>query len=384
MSAAPPSVARFQRARFESAGRGLRGFLAWWGAGLAAWLPPGWRQLLAASMDRLLLEARGDGLQLRRLGVSGLQDVASVPVPPARGEGIDPLSGVLTRQAAELPRWLLLPTSSGLRRTLLLPAAARERLREVLGFEIERQTPFAMGDVVYDGRVLGLREDGQLQVELVVVPRARFDAAMAQVGALSPWLAGIDLADADGRPLGVNLLPAAQRHQRENPWRLWNIALAALILLALLLGLSQVLDNRRAAAAQLQVDVAARSAQARTVAQQRQRLVDAVEGGAYLQAQRNARPSVVEVMDELARRLPENTYLEALRIEGGQMTLIGLSNQAAALVGKLEGAKQWHAPALSGALQPDPRTRSDRFTLLAQLSDTAAPQTGKDDRRAAR
>ena len=31
-------------ARFESAGRGLRGFLAWWGAGLSAWLPTSWRQ----------------------------------------------------------------------------------------------------------------------------------------------------------------------------------------------------------------------------------------------------------------------------------------------------------------------------------------------------
>lgn len=367
MSAVSPSSLRF-----EAAGRGLRGFLAWWGAGLAAWLPAAWRQALAASSDRLLLQLQGEGLQLRRQGGNGLQDVANLPVPATRGEGIDPLAGVLVQRAAQLPRWLLLPASSGLRRSLLLPAAARERLREVLGFEIERQTPFAMGDVLYDGRVLGVRDDGQLQAELVVVPRVRADAAIAQLGALSGWLAGIDLAEADGRPLGVNLLPAAQRHRRGNPWRLWNLVLAAAALLALALGLSQVLENRRAAAAQLQADVDKRSAQAREVSQQRQRLVDAVEGGAYLQSQRNARPSVVEVMDELARRLPDGTYLEKVSIEGGQLTLIGLSNQAAALVGKLEGAKQWHAPALSGALQQDPRARSDRFTLVAQLNDASA------------
>lgn len=381
MSALLPSLARF-----ESAGHGLRGFVAWWGSGLAAWLPSGWRQALAASSDRLLLQLQGEDLQLRRHGGNGLQDIANLPVPPARGAGVDPLAGVLTRHAVELPRWLLLPAASGLRRPLLLPAAARERLREVLGFEIERQTPFALGDVYYDGRVLGVRDDGQLQAELVVVPRARADAAIAQIGSLSDWLAGIDLADADGRPLGINLLPSAQRHQRRNPWRLWNIALAAFALLALALALSQVLDNRRAAAAQLQADVAKRSAQAREVSQQRQRLVDAVEGGAYLQAQRNARPSAVEVMDELARRLPDGTYLEKVSIESGQLTLIGLSNQAAALVGKLEGAKQWTAPALSGALQQDPRTRSDRFTLIAQLNDASADAqaAGKDAARAAR
>ena len=134
------------------------------------------------------------------------------------------------------------------------------------------------------------------------------------------------------------------------------------------------------AAAQLQADVAKRSVQARSVSQQRQRLVDAVEGGSYLQAQRNARPSVVEVMDELARRLPDGTYLEKVSIEGGQLSLVGLSNQAAALVGKLEGAKQWRAPALSGALQQDPRMRSDRFTLVAQLNDAAATaQAGRKE-----
>ncbi len=380
------SAALASFARFKSASHGLRGFLAWWGAGLAAWLPAMWRQALTASSDRLLLQTQGDGLQLRRQGGNGLQDVGNLPVPPTRGDGSDPLAEVLTRQAAELPRWLLLPAASGLRRHLLLPAAARERLREVLGFEIERQTPFAMGDVYYDGRVLGVRDDGQLQIELVVVPRTRADAAMAQVDALSGWLAGIDLADADGRPLGVNLLPTAQRHQRANPWRLWNFVLFAVALLALILGLSQVLDNRRAAAAQLQADVAMRSTQARAVAAQRQRLVDEVEGGAYLQAQRNARPSVIEVTDELARRLPDGTYMEKVSIEGGQMSMIGLSNEAAALVGKLEGAKQWRAPALSGALQQDPRTRSDRFTLVAQLNDATvdAPATGKGSERATR
>ena len=199
--------------RFESASRGLRGFLAWWGAGLAAWLPAGWRQALAASSDRLLLQLQGEELHLRRQGGNGLQDIANLPVPPSRGEGMDPLEGVLAQRAAELPRWLLLPAASGLRRSLLLPAAARERLREVLAFEIERQTPFAAGDVFHDGRVLGLRDDGQLQAELVVAPRARADAAIAQLGTLSAWLAGIDLADAEGRPLGVNLLPVAQRHR---------------------------------------------------------------------------------------------------------------------------------------------------------------------------
>jgi len=358
--------------RLQMAGRGLRGFLAWWGASLAAWLPAPWRHAVTAGDDAVVLQANGDELHLRRQRDGALQDVAVMPVPPSRGDGVDPLRGVLTAAAAELPRRLLLPAAGGLRRPLLLPAAAAERLHEVLGFEIERQTPFARADVLYAGRVLGVRADGQLQAELVVVPKARFDTAVGALGAVGDWLSGVDLAGADGRPLGVNLLPPAQRLRRADPWRLWNLMLATVAALALLLGLAQVLANRRAAADALAAGVAERSAQARAVSAQRQRLVDAVEGGAYLQQQRNARPSVIEVIDELARRLPDGTYIEKVAIEGGQLTMIGLSNQAAALVGKLEGARQWRAPALSGALQPDPRTRGDRFTLVAQLADGAS------------
>lgn len=358
--------------RFQSAGRGARGFLAWWGAGLAGWLPARWQQLLLASGDRLLLQIEGDHIRLRRQVAGDVQDIAMLPPPASRGTQDDPLANVLVGNAAELPRWLVLPATSGLRRTLQLPGAARDRLREVLGFEIERQTPFAASDVLYDGRVLHVRDDGQLQVELAVVPRARFQASSDALGGLSSWLAGADLADADGRPLGINLLPVPSRRVRANPWRWWNVVFLLVFLAGTAFGLSQILANRRDAAQQLQVAVDARATQARAVGQQRQRLVDAVEGGAYLQDQRNARPSVVEVMDELARRLPDGTYLEKASIEGGQLTIVGLSNQAAALVGKLEGARQWHAPALSGALQPDPRTRNDRFTLVAQLNDASA------------
>ena len=360
--------------RFQSAGRGIRGFLVWWGAGLAGWLPLRWQQLLAASADRLLLQVEGDGIRLRRQVAGEVQDIATLPTPASRGAQDDPLANVLAGNAAELPRWLVLPANSGLRRTLQLPGAARDRLREVLGFEIERQTPFAASDVLYDGRVLLVRDDGQLQVEMAVVPRARFQASSDALGELSSWLAGVDLADADGRPLGINLLPVPLRRVRANPWRWWNVLFLVVFLAGSALGLSQVLANRRDAAQQLQVAVDARATQARAVGQQRQRLVDAVEGGAYLQEQRNARPSVVELMDELARRLPDGTYLEKASIEGGQLTIVGLSNQAAALVGKLEGARQWHAPALSGALQPDARTRNDRFTLVAQLNDASAAE----------
>ena len=157
--------------------------------------------------------------------------LAELPLPLLPMD--DPLRRVLRQDVADWPRWLLLPASLGLRRPLLLPAAARERLREVLAFEIERQTPFAAEEVLYDGRLLGTRDDGQLQVELVVLPLRQFQAASAGLGGLIDRLAGVDLLDAQGQPLGVNVLAPARRYRaRSRDW-LWSLGLAALAVLAL-------------------------------------------------------------------------------------------------------------------------------------------------------
>ena len=347
--------------------RDLRGFIDWWVGGLVAWLPARLRSALAADHDRLLLQPQGDGLQLRRQRGDELVDIAHLPLPLPGTPEADPLAGVLRAAAADMPRWLLLPAGEGLRRSLTMPATARERLREVLGFEIERQTPFTAADVVYDGRILQLRDDGQLQVELVVLPRQRLDASHQRLGPLAGRLAGVDLADADGRPLGVNLLPPERIHRQRDAWRWWKLGFGIAAIALLLLGLGRIVDNREAAAARLAKEVALRSTQARAVSERRQQLLDAVEGAAWLQARRNGRASTVEVIDALSSRIPDGAYLEKLAIEGQQLTLIGLSKEAAALVGRLEGASAWEAPALSGALQQDPRTRMDRFTLVARL-----------------
>ena len=348
---------------------GAGGFVGWWLRSLAAWLPARWRATLGLGRDRLLLAEDADALQVRLQSGDGVRDIGRLPSGTDLGIDADPLASVLAPAIADLPRWLVLPAAAGLRRRLALPAAAAERLRDVVSFEIDRQTPFAADAVAYDARVLSRRTgDGQLDAELVVVPLATLQPRMAALGPLATTLAGVELADSAGVPLGVNLLPPAQRRQRTDPWRVWNWALAAIALVALAAGLWQVLANRRAAADAFEAGIDARAADARRASLQRQRLVDAVQGQAFLDQMRAGRPSAIEIMDELSRRLPDSTYLEKLAIEGDKLILIGLSSEASSLPGRLEGAKLWRAPALTGALQPDPRTQRDRFTLMADLA----------------
>jgi len=169
---------------------GTGGFLSWWGHALASWVPPRVRQLLGMDRGRLLLLVEGEVLRLRLQRGAEVVDLGSLPLLDAMEPGTDPLAAVLGTRLSDLPRWLLLPAGSSLRRRMPLPAAAAERLRDVVGFEIERQTPFAADAVAYDARVIARREgDGPIDAELIAVPRVALDPQLAALGPVAPLLA---------------------------------------------------------------------------------------------------------------------------------------------------------------------------------------------------
>ncbi|MFK3647078.1 PilN domain-containing protein [Lysobacter enzymogenes] len=354
---------------------GAGGFFSWWGRTLASWLPLRTRQALGVDRGRLLLQVDGGQIRLRLQQAEQVQELALLPNLSDWSDDADadPLAPLLPPRVAELPRWLLLPPAASLRRRLTLPAAAADRLRDVVGFEIDRQTPFTADAVAFDARVLSRRDgDGQIDAELVAVPRQSLDPQLQALGPLAATLAGIEVAGGDGVPLGVNLLPPAQRRTRSDPFRYWNLALAAVAVLALAAAMWQVLDNRRAAIKGLQQAIAANANAARQAASQRQELVDLIEGQAFLDRTRAARPSTVQIIDELSRRMPDTTYLEKLAIEDESLLMIGLSREASSLIGKLQGTPLWRSPALTGAVQPDPATGRDRFTLTAEIGPPKA------------
>ncbi len=343
---------------------GVGSSLRWWRQSLLAWLPVRWQWAMGWSRSRLLLQRDGDVLRLQRQTGEQIEAIADLPWPVSPGA----VEGVLDARLRGLPRHWLLPADTVLRRPLRLPAAAAERLRDVVGFEIDRQTPFDASQVSYDVRELGALPDGQLQVELVVIPRPQLEQWAQQAGPWAQAVAGVDAVDAEGRPLDVNLLPVAQRQPYRDPMARWNAILAISAIVLIALAGHQLLENRQAAADALraQVDDAARDA--RRVAAERQQVQSLVEGAAFLEGKRAEHASTVEIWNELTRLLPDGTYLEKMSIEGTTLQLIGLSREASQLVPLLQDSPLWRKVNLTGVLQADGATSGrDRFTLTAEL-----------------
>ncbi|MFG6110048.1 PilN domain-containing protein [Stenotrophomonas rhizophila] len=360
MTAWRDSLVRAQGQVAPGVGKGLR----WWRRSLLAWLPERWQWALGWSRARLLLQRQGEQLVVQRDIGLHRDTLLELPWPQTPAT----LEQRLDARLRTLPRHWLLPATAALRRPMRLPAAAAARLRDVVGFEIDRQTPFEPAQVSFDVRELGTRDDGQLQVELVVIPRLALEQWAGQVGPWAQALAGIDVADAEGQPLGVNLLPLEQRQTLRDPMRRWNLLMAAATLVVLALAGQQILDNRQAAADVLREQVNAAARDARQVAAERQQLQTLVEGAAFLEQKRTAHASTVELWNELTRLLPDGTYLEKLSVEGDSLQLIGLSREASQLVPLLQDSPLWRKVNLTGVLQADGGAAGrDRFTLTAEL-----------------
>lgn len=364
MGAINPAVPGMSR---RSAFEQLHRFLDWWGDGLRLAVPAHLRQRWFWPSARLWWLADGVQLQAR---------VGDEAAFAERAQGVD--AAVALARHPDLPRWLLLPAALAVRAPITLPQAAAAHLRQAARYEIDRQTPFAADEVAFDVRALGIDAASKtVRAELVVAPEARLAPLRAQLQAAGIALQGVDVADAEGRPLGVNLLPAAQRMQPVNRWRQRNLLLACLALGLVAVGAVGSVQRERAHANALDAALERDRALARQVAGQRQRLTDLVEAAHRVETLRARRAPLATILNVLAERLPGNTYVERLSIEGEQMQLSGLSPQSTRLTPALQGSPLWRDVAMSGAVVADAGRGGERYTLSMRLAAATRPEAAR-------
>lgn len=358
-----PVVARMRRAWHGSP---LPGFFAWWGRELRACLPARMAAWFERHVSWYLLTLEADAVTLRAAG----SEQVRARIDTTQAEALqqtawrEALSGV---DPQDVRLALCLPASQVLRRRLHLPAAARADLRRVVGYEMDRQTPFHLGDVYFDVHLLGIAADGRLEVELVLAPRAQLEPRLQRLAAMGARMDAVDMADGDDR-LGVNLLDAAARPAHPNPRRRLNLALAALAVVLLALGMGQWLHNRRGALAVMQTQVEALHGRARQVARLRNQLVQRLGAAGFLVRQRAQSPAMIDVLADVTHRLPDDTWLERLSVDAtGHVALQGQSPHATQLLKRMSGSAYLGDPGFQGVIQSDARTGKERFFMTAQL-----------------
>ena len=370
-------------------------FFAWWGGELLACLPARWRAVLSERSESLLLHLDGDSIVVWREKGGTEREYARIRRDlPADEQAAEfrRLRGAIDDPAVRTV--FLIPAERVLTRMLSLPAAAEDNLRQVLGFEMDRQTPFKAEQVYFDSRVLGRDASGRnAQVELVLIPRAQLDQELAALPAGAAELDGVDSwrgTPGEGRR-GTNLLPPERRAHRRNLRLPLNLGLAALALILLVVNMNQSLANRAIAVEQMRIEVEQANVEAKRVAALRKTLADSIDGANFLTERKRKGPLMVGLINDLTERVPEDTYLERLQIENNQVQLQGQAEDASRLIGLLGESSCLGNPGFQGQVQPDARTGKDRFQINADLKECsplaatrpsavpARPVEGKDE-----
>ena len=360
--------------------------LAYQGSSLSSWwpqarqqclslLPASWQELLGAADRRVCIRVQSNELHFYTANNARLTALGSLPT-----DDEDLLKMCLDRlqQQSNAPRFLLLDNKQVLRRVLSLPLAAESKLREVVSFEIDRQTPFTLDQVYFEARVLSRNvQSKQCQVELIVLPKQALEKSLKPLGVLAGDLSGIDVIDEHQQTLNVNLLPSTMRvaGSHQNAWLNLGLALAGLALLILAMNL--VLSNREKVLSEWEQKVSAAGAQAKQANVFREQLKQTAKAEAFLQKFRSSQPTMLALINDLTKRIPDDTALDKLSVNEGRLVLVGQSRQAAALVGQLQASPFISSPALAGAVQPDARTNRDRFTLTATVKGSKEASNGK-------
>jgi general secretion pathway protein L len=342
-------------------------FFQWWGSELAALLPVRWRYAFGGGAAWHLLEKQGDDWQLRRAGDSmalaswsdGLEPAAQLVALNDALRGVDP---------EDLHIALCLPATTMLRRSLLLPIAARDSLQQIGAFEMDRQTPFRAEQVRYDVRdTQGAAPAGRFAAELVAVPRQTLDPLLDRLRVIGIGVDAVDMASGYDR-LGVNLLPPEQAPRRRHPRQQLNLALAIACVVLVVMALGQWLHNREAALAAMQSQVESMRTEAQKVSALRQQLQDNAGAAGFLADRKLHTPSTLSLLDDLTQRLPDDAWLERLSVDNaGQVGFQGQSKQAAKLIDAVKGSTVITDANFQGTIQADPTTGKERFYMVAQL-----------------
>ena len=373
------------RLRTRLAKTPLPGFFVWWGSQLLACLPERWRKFFNGNAEALLLEVGDSDILVLRERANGVTEFGRIGLgatPAQQAAEFTALRGRIENPG--LRTILCVPESHALTRTLTLPAAAEDNLRQVLGFEMDRQTPFKADQVYFDSRILTRDPVARsLRVELTVLPRGLLDPQLVSVAGGTLEFDAVDIrSEREGAPRrGINLLPAERRARRRDMRLPLNLGLAALILILLVFNMSESLHNRAIAVETMQDEVEKAATAARDVLELKKALQDSINGANFLAEKKQKGPLLVALLDDLAYRLDDDTYLERLSIENSQIQLQGQAKNAAGLISVLTASPFLANPKLEGQIQPDPRTGKDRFTITADPKDVPVDQIVVHEKR---
>ena len=343
----------------------VREFFAWWFGRLAELLPQGLRRSALTAVDAMVIKPIGP---LSR-------GIEAVSVSLRRNGRETPLGrfGLGATNLAELPRVagrttvLRLDGPDVLGKTVTLPLAAERELDQVLGFEMDRETPFKAEEIYWNHRIEKVdRQSGRLTVRLVVVPKSNLAPLLTALGQSEIRPRRVEIA---GGPDAGAYLPldgdGGRAHHPSNRL-MWSAAACCVIL-----GLAAVVIpfiRQELALASLERQIAVgrtAAAEADSLRQEVERLASSAD---FVDSERDKAGRPLVVLVAATRVLPDDTYLTEMELQKRKVTLSGRSAAAARLIGPLAADGAFRNPGFAAPVTRVEALHTELFTINAEVT----------------
>lgn len=373
ISTSPPSF-------LVTLNRRVSGFWQWWTGELNAMVPK--RLKMAFAGDASLVDVMVDSnalVHVKSLGAS-LQELKRVALPGNDANAMRAAIEDLVRSSGRDIR-LLVPATEVLRKKIVLPLATEENLLDVVGFDMDRQTPFTADQVYYGARILNrdaARE--RLDVSVAAVPRTALEPHMSLLRAGGVSVHSIVVADeiaAAATP--TELLPkSAEPSRRWSNMQRLNVGLIVCGLLFALAAVVLPIWQKRETVKELiplTAKVGAEYKVTQKIADEYTRLANEYN---FIAAKKHGQYPAVMLLDEITKISPDTTWIQNFELKSLAKTReLQLTGEAVAVSKVIESLEQ--TPFLQNTAQRSQTRQGSRpniefFTLASEVKPRPLPE----------
>jgi general secretion pathway protein L len=344
-----------------------RAFAVWrcWANDAVAVLPESWRRVLRDNRGEILVDLSQSDIIVSRRVRDNTEEVARFS-PNDSDAGRAALAATLRGTDDPRHATVRLPESELLSKSITLPLAASRNLREIVGFEIERQSPLAPDTIYFDAQVTRLDpEMNKMEAGLRIFRRASVDAAVALCRSVG--LDAIAVAFAPQPARGEKIFPLDPVASRYLSWRRWSTPALSILACASVVAVLTACEIRNGSGAdELQLRVASARMRAHASGEILRRTAEARGRMAFLVDEKRA-PPLVRIIGDVTHLLPDGSWLTDFEKAANEIHIRGYSPNASALVEIFEKSPRFAKAHFRAPLVKSDHAGLDQFDLAFNL-----------------
>lgn len=348
----------------------IRQAIDWWLKGLAFFCPPSLKRSIGLAPDKITVEFNNKRVTVKHFSVDSVK-----PLAIKYFEQSDDI------QRASVLKWmgerqhntntvLVVPENMILKKSLSFPPAARANLREALGFELNRKTPFNADQVYYDYRITDNDKQAEkLYIEIYVAPKNNIDPLLTL---LNGWNISVDVI----RPVvehpdesTINMLQQKKRTYNNVDSVSAFLAVCAFALFFAFLYVPILKQAEQIETLENQVQINRKTAiQLKKLKDEKHTIIEQTN---FLENKFKNSLTSIELLHEVTRIIPDGTWLTRLVMKNNELQIQGESGNASSLIQNMESSEIFSQSQFRSPVTRNNTSGKDKFHLSAKLNDGA-------------